>query len=158
MNLPILEISYKWNHSVFVLLWLTNFTYHNVLFYVNTTLFIYLSLDGHLKYFYLLMPILASPVAQRLKHLPGMRETWVQSLGWEDPLEKEMANHSSTLAWRIPWREEPGRLLVHGVAKSQTWLGDFTHFTLMPIITEAIAKVTHKEHRGWGLTIRKQWT
>ena len=51
----------------------------------------------------------ASLVAQRLKHLPGMLETWVQSLGWEDPLEKEMATHSSTLAWRIPWREEPGR-------------------------------------------------
>ena len=48
--------------------------------------------------------------AQRLKHLPGMLETRVQSLGWEDPLEKEMATHFSTLAWRIPWREEPGRL------------------------------------------------
>ena len=68
----------------------------------------------------------ASPVAQRLKRLPGMRETGVWSLGWEDPLEKEMATHSSTLAWRIPWREEPGRLLVHGVAKSRTRLGDFT--------------------------------
>ena len=92
MNLPILETSYNWNHTVFVLLWLTYFTYHvfhiypccsmssftwlnNILFYVYTTLFIYLSLDGHLKYFYL----------------------------------------------------------------------------LMPIITEAIAKVTHKEHRGWGI-------
>ena len=49
-------------------------------------------------------------MAQRLKHLPGMRETQVRSLGQEDPLEKEMATHSSTLAWRIPWREEPGRL------------------------------------------------
>ena len=53
---------------------------------------------------------LASLVAQRLKCLPGMRETLVRSLGWEDPLEKEMATHSSTLAWRIPWREGPGRL------------------------------------------------
>ena len=52
----------------------------------------------------------ASLVAQRLKHLPGMQETQVRSLGWEDPLEKEMATHSSTLAWRIPWREEAGRL------------------------------------------------
>ena len=52
----------------------------------------------------------ASLVAQRLKRLPGMRETQDQFLGWEDPLEKEMATHSSTLAWRIPWREEPGRL------------------------------------------------
>ena len=45
----------------------------------------------------------ASLVAQRLKRLPAMRETWVRSLGWEDPLEKEMATHSSVLAWRIPW-------------------------------------------------------
>ena len=46
-------------------------------------------------------------MAQRLKHLPAMRETWVQSLGQEDPLEKEMATHPSILAWRIPWTEEP---------------------------------------------------
>ena len=52
----------------------------------------------------------ASLVAQRFKCLPAIREPWVQSLGWEDPLEKEMATHSSILAWRIPWREEPGRL------------------------------------------------
>ena len=51
-----------------------------------------------------------SLVAQRLKHLPAMRETWVRSLGWEDPLEKEMATHSSILAWKIPWTEEPGGL------------------------------------------------
>ena len=49
-------------------------------------------------------------MAQRLKHLPAMRETWVLSLGWEDPLEKEMATHSSILAWRIPWTDEPGGL------------------------------------------------
>ena len=52
----------------------------------------------------------ASLVAQRLKHLPAMRETWVRFLGWKDPLEKEMATHSSILAWRIPWTEEPGGL------------------------------------------------
>ena len=56
----------------------------------------------------------ASLVAQRLKCLPGMQETWVRSLGREDPLEKEKATHSSTLAWRIPWREEPGRLQSMG--------------------------------------------
>ena len=49
-------------------------------------------------------------VAQTVKRLPTMRETWVQSLGQEDPLEKEMATHSSTLAWKIPWTEEPSRL------------------------------------------------
>ena len=53
-------------------------------------------------------------VAQRLKRLPAMWETQVWSLRWEDPLEKEMATHSSILAWRIPWREEPGRLLSKG--------------------------------------------
>ena len=52
--------------------------------------------------------------AQRLKRLPPMRETWVRSLGREDPLEKEMATHSSILAWRIPWTEEPGRLQSTG--------------------------------------------
>ena len=49
-------------------------------------------------------------VAQRLNRLPAMRETGVRSLGWEDPLEKEMAPHSSTLPWKIPWMEEPGGL------------------------------------------------
>ena len=58
---------------------------------------------------FLRLPSGASPVAQRLKHLPGIQEIWVWSLGREDSLEKEMATHSSTLAWRIQWREEPGR-------------------------------------------------
>ena len=52
----------------------------------------------------------ASLMAQRLKRLPAVWKTWVRSLGWEDPVEKEMANHSSILAWRIPWPEEPGKL------------------------------------------------
>ena len=52
----------------------------------------------------------ASCVAQVVKNLPVMQETRVQLLGWEDPLEKEMATHSSILTWRIPWTEEPGRL------------------------------------------------
>ena len=56
----------------------------------------------------------ASLVAQSLKCLPPMRETRVGSLGWEDSLEKEMATHSSILAWRIPWTEEPGRLQSTG--------------------------------------------
>ena len=59
-----------------------------------------------------------SLVAQMVKRLSTMRETWVRSLGREDPLEKEMAIYSSTIAWKIPWTEEPGRLLSmesHGV-------------------------------------------
>ena len=50
----------------------------------------------------------ASLVAQKVKNLPAIWDTWVRSLGWEDPLEKGMTTHSSTLAWRIPWTEEPG--------------------------------------------------
>jgi len=55
-------------------------------------------------------------VAQTVKNLPAMFETQVRSLGWEDPLEKGRATHSSILAWRVPWIEEPGG--VHGVAQS----------------------------------------
>ena len=58
-------------------------------------------------------------VAQMVKSLPAMQETWVQSLGWEDPLEKGMATHSNILAWRIPWTDIPGRL-VRRVAESWT--------------------------------------
>ena len=63
-------------------------------------------------------------MAQRLKRLPAMRETWVQSLGGEEPLEKEMATHSSILAWEIPWTEEPGGLQSMELQKSQTQLRD----------------------------------
>ena len=56
-------------------------------------------------------------MAQTVKHLPAMQETWVQSLGREDPLEKEIATHSSTLAWKIPWMKEPGGLQSMGLQK-----------------------------------------
>ena len=59
-------------------------------------------------------PLRASLVVQLVKSLSAMRETCVQSLGWEDPLEKEMTIHSSTLAWKIPWTEERGRLQYTG--------------------------------------------
>ena len=62
----------------------------------------------------------ASLVARTIRRLLMMQGTWVQSLAWEDPLEKEMAAHSSTLAWKIPWVEEPGRLTVHEITKCQT--------------------------------------
>ena len=58
-----------------------------------------------------------SLMAQMLKNLPAMQETWVQFLGREDPLEKEMATHSSILAWEIPWIEEPGRLQSIGLQR-----------------------------------------
>jgi len=64
---------------------------------------------------------MASLVAQMIKNLPTMPETWVRSLGWEDHLEKEMAAHSSVLAWEIPWTEESGRLQFMGL-QSRTQL------------------------------------
>ena len=59
----------------------------------------------------------ASLVAQVVKNLPAMWETWVRSLGWEDPLEMEMTTHSNMLAWRIPWTEEPGGLQSMGLQR-----------------------------------------
>ena len=57
----------------------------------------------------------ASLAAQMVKNPPAMQETWIRPLGWEDPLEEGMATHSSVLAWRIPWAEEPGRLQALGL-------------------------------------------
>ena len=59
-------------------------------------------------------------MAQSVKNLPAMQETWVQFLGWEDPLGKEMATHSSILAWEIPWTEEPGGLQSMGLQELDT--------------------------------------
>ena len=80
-------------------------------------------------------------MAQRVKHLPTMQGTWVQSLGREDPLEKVMATPSSTLAWKIPWTEKPGRLQSMG---SQSWsqVSDFTFtfFLLTLILSDILRK------------------
>ena len=65
----------------------------------------------------------ASLIAQLVKNLPAMQETWVRSLGQEDPLEKEMANYSSILAWKIPWTEESGGLQSMGL-QSRSRLSD----------------------------------
>ena len=62
----------------------------------------------------------SSLVAQLVKNLPAMQETRVQFLGWENPLEKEMATHSTILAWKIPWTEEPGGLQSTGSKESDT--------------------------------------
>ena len=62
----------------------------------------------------------ASLVAETVKNLPAMQETWVQSLGWEDPLEEGMATYSSILAWRIPWTEEPGGL--QSMESKKSWI------------------------------------
>ena len=72
------------------------------------------SLRGKMDLVNLLLYLRASLVAQTVKRLSAMLETWVRSLGREYPLEKEMATHSSTFAWKIPWTEEPGRLQSMG--------------------------------------------
>ena len=81
---------------------------------------------------FLILPnMMASLVAHMVKGLPGMQETWVWSLGQEDPLEKEMATHSSILAWRILWTDEPGRLQSMGSQRvRQDWATNtFTFIT-----------------------------
>jgi len=66
------------------------------------------------------MFLLFNMLSRLVKNLSAMQETWVQSLGWDDPLENEMAAHSSILAWRIQWTEEPGRLQSMGSLESDT--------------------------------------
>ena len=81
---------------------------------------------------YLLHYSWASLMAQMVKNLPAVWEIWVQSLGWEDPLEEGMAIHSSILAWRIPRDRSSWPAAVHGVTKNQTGLSDFHfHFSLL---------------------------
>ena len=73
-----------------------------------------------------------SLVAQMVKHLPAMWETWVQSLGWGNPLGKEMATHSSTLAWKIPWIEEPGGLQSMGSKRIRhNWVTSISFFLFL---------------------------
>ena len=87
-------------------------------------------------------------MAQTIKNPPTMQDTRVQSLGWEDPLEKAMAPHSSILAWRIPWTEGPWTT-VHGVAQSQTRLRDFT-FTFHFHASEK-EMATHSSVLAWRI-------
>ena len=90
-------------------------------------------------------PVHVKCVAQMVKCLSAMEKTWVRSLGWEEPLEKEMAAHSSSLSWKIPWAEEPGRLQTR-VAKSWTPVSDYySHFSG---VLELIL------HRGQGVHIK----
>ena len=102
-------------------------------------------------------------VAQRLKRLPPMRETWVQFLGQEDPLEKEMATHSSIHAWIIPWTEEPGRLQSTGSQRvGHDWATSLTSLTLS-IFSEIKAKWfknnnNHKESGKTKILVSSSWS
>ena len=82
----------------------------------------------------------ASLVAQMVKCLPAVWETWVRSPGWEDPLEKEIATHSSTLAWKIPWMEEPSRLQSMGSQRIRhDWATSLCLFILSRVISPLIS-------------------
>ena len=94
-----------------------------------------------------------SLVAQRLKRLPGMRETRVQSLGQEDPLEKEMATHSSTLGWRIPWREEPGILQSMGSQRvGHDWANSLSLSPIFQTLNVTSMKLTDLSPKSTSLS------
>ena len=101
------------------------------------------------------------------KYLPAMWETWVWSLGQEDPLEKEMATHSGILAWRIPWREKPGRLQSIGL-QSQTWLRDYRMPRKISLRRWHLGRdldgkmgwsraCREEEFLGWDLPVQEPW-
>ena len=107
----------------------------------------------------------ASLVAQLVKNLPTMWETWVQSLGWEDPLEKGTATHSSVFAWRIPRTEEPGRLPVQGVTESDMteWLSlhfnpYYLHTPKIPWTLEPIQVAESLADWFFFLMYEQKWT
>ena len=94
----------------------------------------------------------ASLVAQTIKRLPAMWETWVRSLGQEDPLQKEMATHSSTLAWKIPWTEEPGRL-------QSMWLQRVRHdWTFLSFLISNKTIIDVFKLWCWRRLLRVPWT
>ena len=96
----------------------------------------------------------ASLLAQRLKCLPAVWETWVQSLGQEDPLEKEMATHSSILAWRTPWMEELGGLQSTGRKESDTTERLHFHFLCqMRMVGLRLVSFALKKESSW----RRKW-
>ena len=99
-----------------------------------------------------------SLVAQAVKHLPTMWETLVLSLGWEDPLEKEMATHSSILAWKIPWTEEPARLQSRGCKELD--MTERLHFTLLNCVRLFVTPWTVAYHTplSMGFSRQEYWS
>ena len=114
----------------------------------SSILAVFLILEGKISVFYhwiwcllwlfhtwLLLCHWSKQVTQTAKNLPAMQETWVWSLGWEDPLEKGMASHSSILAWRIPWTEEPGGLESMGLQRVRHIYVTFTFFYCFGVVS-----------------------
>ena len=103
----------------------------------------------------LLMAHLTSLVAQTVKCLLAMRETWVQSLGREDPVQKEMATHSSTLAWKIPWTEEPDRLPSMGPQRvGHDWVLHFTSYISLTdetLLAGSLSCLNSPQYLRWHL-------
>ena len=116
---------WKWKHNNQVLLKIISLEHSSwkICFPYLSYNFLYLFL---LIIILLLMSKWAFLVAQTVKNLPAGRETWVQFLGQEDPLEKVMATHSSILVWRIPWTEDPSGLQSMGLHVSKSWTQLFT--------------------------------
>ena len=97
---------------------------------------------------YTILPLWASLVAKMVKHLLAMKETQVQSLGREDPMEKEMATDSSILAWRIPWTAEPGRLQSMGSQRVRHEQLSHTHILSLFLISKwSFKRSTHKHKK-----------
>ena len=100
--------------------------------------------------------IWTSLVTQMVKHLPRTRKTQVQSLGWEDLLEKDMATHSSTLVWKMPWTEEPGRLQSMGLQRVRHgWATSLTIIILSWAVTRLLHFSQEKSQTGTSLVV--QW-
>ena len=112
----------------------------NKILFLNSNLILLLLLI----LWYCLRDVLASLVDQMVKILPAVQEIWVQSLGWEDPLEKGMTTPSAILAWRIPWTEEPGRLQSMGSKRAGHNWTTFAFTSCMKVKTE-ISSLLHKE-------------
>ena len=92
----------------------------------------------------------ASLVIQTVKNLPAMLETWIQSPGWEHPLEEDTGTHTSILAWRIPMDRGAWQSAVHGVAKSQTRLSDFSFTFHFHTLEKEMA--THSSVLAWRIS------
>ena len=106
----------------------------------------------------------ASLVAQSVKNLPAVQESCVRSLGWEDPLEKEMATHSSILTWRIPWTEKPGRIKSMGSQRvGHDWVNEQQHGCLCAQLLSHVRHfavpwtVARQAPRPWDFSIQEYW-
>ena len=120
MDFPIRGISYAWNHVIFALLCLMQRWHNGFRFHPSCNMYhspiSFLGLNN--------IPVGLPWWLSGKKNLPAMQETRIWFLSWEDPLGKEIATHSSILAWEIPWTEESGGLQSKGLQKSRTWLSN----------------------------------